>query len=206
MGHLSRDSYFSRAILRICAADSPFSSGLSCPPASHGTRPRPRAGRGLTGDSPKPGKWPSALCGASMTLASPSCDDQLPEGEAYTDSATLRGAILQGRVSCQSWVSSLAFRLCLTRRCSRPSCSGVLTPSCAPSYLTGLSAAARSDGCRPHHYRRANKAVAIHQSKKPTGESGFMCRRHVARESSLASLICLETCRSRFQRHCLGIC
>jgi hypothetical protein len=147
--------------------------------------------RGLISDSP--GKWPSALCGASMTLASPSCDDQLPEGEAYTDSATLRGAILQGRVSCQSWVSSLAFRLRLTR----PSCSGVLTPSCAPSYLTGLSAAARSDGCRPHHYRRANKAVAIHQSKKPTGESGFMCRRHVARESSLASLICLETCRSR---------
>jgi hypothetical protein len=30
MGHLSRDSYFSRAILRICAADRAFSSAELC--------------------------------------------------------------------------------------------------------------------------------------------------------------------------------
>jgi hypothetical protein len=116
------------------------------------------------------GKWPSALCGASMTLrhlrVMTNCR-KVKRTQILKHSGV---ATLQGRVSCQSWVSSLAFHLRLTRCSSRPSCSGVLTPSCAPSYLTGLSAAARSDGCRHHHYRRANNAVAIHQSKKPPGD------------------------------------
>jgi hypothetical protein len=127
------------------------------------TTPRERAS--LISDSPKPGKWPSALCGASMTLRYLRVMTNCRKVKR-TQILKHSGVRLFRDVSCQSWVSSLAFPLRLTRRSLRPSCSGVLTPSCAPSYLTGLSAAARSDGCRLHHYRRANKAVAIHQSKK----------------------------------------